>query len=68
MTITFSQSSLDIVLSVLAVFLVWKVFNRKGELPLPPGPQGYPLIGNFLEFPTTQHWVTFAKWGETWGE
>ncbi|CCM03391.1 uncharacterized protein FIBRA_05521 [Fibroporia radiculosa] len=50
------------------VFLSLKSFldeKRRGRLP--PGPRGWPLIGNVLDFPTTQQWKTFAQWGEKWG-
>src|ERR1700712_2166622 len=31
--------------------LLWeKFFKNKGELPLPPKPPGYPLLGNAVEF------------------
>jgi len=33
----------------------------------PPGPTGWPLIGNLLDFPKMKEWLTFAKWGEKWG-
>ena len=39
---------------------------RKGALP--PGPAGWPIIGNALDVPTLHGWKTFAKWGERWGE
>ncbi|KAJ7171662.1 cytochrome P450 [Mycena crocata] len=41
--------------------------TRKKNLPLPPGPNGYPLIGNVLQVPKSHAWKTFAKWGERYG-
>jgi len=35
---------------------------------MPPGPKGWPLIGNLLDLPTTHEWEVFAKWGEKWGD
>ncbi|GAV99374.1 cytochrome p450 [Lentinula edodes] len=35
---------------------------------MPPGPQGWPLIGNLLDLPTAYEWEIFAKWGERWGD
>lgn len=43
--------------------------RRKSErLPYPPGPKGYPMIGSLLEAPTERPWLTYAKWGITYGE
>ena len=41
--------------------------NPKG-LPLPPGPKGYPLIGNFFEAPIITPWLVYEKWCKTYGE
>ncbi|KAK6977026.1 cytochrome P450, partial [Favolaschia claudopus] len=38
---------------------------QKKKFPLPPGPTGYPLIGNVFDMPST--WRTFAEWGEKYG-
>lgn len=38
------------------------------RLPLPPGPKGYPIIGNLLEFPTVKPWLVYDKWFKTYGE
>ena len=34
---------------------------------LPPGPKGWPLIGNLLEVPSAEPWKVYAEWGEKWG-
>ena len=33
---------------------------------LPPGPRGYPIIGNALEF-QQKSWLKFAEWRELYG-
>lgn len=33
---------------------------------LPPGPRGYPIIGNILEF-QQQPWLKFAEWRKLYG-
>ena len=43
--------------------------NLKG-LPLrslPPGPKGYPLIGNLFNFPTVSPWLVYEEWCKTYG-
>lgn len=55
---------------VLSICLVaWYVArrNKRGGLPLPPGPKGLPIIGNLLGMPTSDEWVTFTKWSKDFG-
>ena len=34
---------------------------------LPPGPRGYPIIGNLLEMKAGQ-WLKFSEWHKTYGQ
>ncbi|KAF9064285.1 cytochrome P450 [Rhodocollybia butyracea] len=59
---------IDAVFALVACFLLYKVlFPRKSLYPLPPGPIGWPIVGNALDMPKTHAWRTFASWGEKWG-
>lgn len=52
--------------SLFAVWLVvkrWKVL-KKGQCPLPPGPPGFPLIGNLLDFPRQNAAPSLALMGK----
>ena len=37
-------------------------------LPLPPGPKGYPLIGNLSDFPVNKPWLVYEEWCKTYGK
>ena len=41
--------------------------NPKG-LPLPPGPKGYPLIGNLFDMPASKPWILYDQWFKVYGE
>ncbi|KAK0190089.1 cytochrome P450 [Armillaria mellea] len=36
--------------------------------PFPPGPRGLPLAGNLLDMPSEKEWLTFAEWGDIYGD
>lgn len=37
------------------------------NLPLPPGPKGYPIIGNLLDMPQDKPWIAYNEWSKTYG-
>ena len=41
--------------------------NPQG-LPFPPGPKGYPLLGNLLDMPVNKAWVVYDDWRKTYGK
>ncbi|OBZ76382.1 O-methylsterigmatocystin oxidoreductase [Grifola frondosa] len=64
----FTLNLLDFAVVALVVFMLNRIFVRRRFRPLPPGPKGFPLIGNVLDMPTSHEWKTFAKWGDRWGD
>ncbi|TFK20110.1 cytochrome P450 98A3 [Coprinopsis marcescibilis] len=38
------------------------------NLPLPPGPKRYPLVGNLLQMPQVYPWIVYDKWGKEYGD
>ncbi|KAK0470333.1 cytochrome P450 [Desarmillaria tabescens] len=38
------------------------------SLPLPPGPRGYPFIGNLFDVPTEREWEAWERWGKKYGD
>ncbi|KAJ7591425.1 cytochrome P450 [Mycena floridula] len=43
-------------------------FPRRQNLSLPPGPKGLPFVGNLLDMPSEQEWLTFSAWGDVHGD
>lgn len=47
----------------------WLRRRSKGNPPRPPGPKGYPFIGNILDFPTgVPPWEGFTSMAKQYGE
>jgi len=57
--------------STTVLLLLVRSILRKRRLaalgPLPPGPKGIPILGNALDLPKTQEWLTYEKWGKEHG-
>jgi cytochrome P450 len=53
---------------LLAIFLATR--GRKSIPPgtkLPPGPSGYPVLGNLLSIPPIHSWLQFYSWAQKYG-
>ncbi|KAH8984409.1 cytochrome P450 [Lactarius akahatsu] len=40
------------------------VRRRQNVLPFPPGPEGLPVVGNVLDMPSRNQWLTYCRWGK----
>ncbi|KAH9917465.1 cytochrome P450 [Fomitopsis serialis] len=54
-----------LVLAGLLFGIAVALHRRPGSVP--PGPTGWPFIGNILDLRTPQPWITFAEWSARWG-
>jgi len=58
-------------LAVVAAVVALAVLRRQWtstRLPYPPGPKGYPIIGNLFDFPKNPIWEEFARMAKDHGE
>ncbi|KAI0085092.1 cytochrome P450 [Irpex rosettiformis] len=54
-----------IVLAVSGIAVL--VFRRNRLRPLPPGPPGWPIIGNLFDLQQEYPWITYSNWSKTYG-
>ncbi|KAH6899257.1 cytochrome P450 98A3 [Coprinopsis sp. MPI-PUGE-AT-0042] len=54
---------------IISAYLFQATRTKKSScLPLPPGPKGFPLIGNLLDIPQDKPWKTYSKWAKEYGD
>ncbi|KAF9227082.1 cytochrome P450 [Gyrodon lividus] len=61
------RTFLDVCLAGVALYLTSRLLRKRRSRPLPPGPPGFPLIGNILDLPSHGPWVAFAAMGKKYG-
>lgn len=54
-------------IALMVIALVTYISTRK-KLPLPPGPERWPLLGNISNMPREREWLQFTKWRKTYGK
>jgi hypothetical protein len=64
-----SASSFYVVpVTFLASYVLVTWARKRRALPLPPGPTGYPIIGNVYDIPHHYAWLTYADWAKKYGD
>lgn len=63
----FSPDIIDILALAFVLYLLRRALRNERQGHLPPGPTGWPVIGNILDMPASHEWRTFASWGDKWG-
>ncbi|KAJ7160982.1 cytochrome P450 [Mycena filopes] len=54
-------------IGLAVLFALYVLKKRSLPAPLPPGPKGWPLIGNLFDLPGSHSWETYATWGKKYG-
>ncbi|THU98263.1 cytochrome P450 [Dendrothele bispora CBS 962.96] len=65
------QLSLQLLLAAVPLLLLLqRLVSWSRSLPLPPGPKGFPLIGNIYDLSDLKGhlWVSYTRWAERYGE
>jgi hypothetical protein len=52
-----------LIVSFCAVLFLHIFRRRRHALPFPPGPKGFPIVGNALDMPSRNPWLTYWEWG-----
>ena len=59
---------LQLVFGALVIWLAQRLLSSRRDgsrgVPLPPGPEPKPLIGNALDFPTSRPYEVYVEWGK----
>ncbi|ESK89576.1 cytochrome p450 [Moniliophthora roreri MCA 2997] len=59
-------SMLSYALLSLCIYIVYLSTRRTGRLP--PGPKGYPIVGNTFQLDPNRPWHTFVQWKKEYGD
>jgi hypothetical protein len=55
------------ILALILVLIPLYVLSKRARLPLPPGPKGWPLIGNLFDIPNTNFATIYTDWAQKYG-
>lgn len=56
-----------LVVTAVASYALRILLKRQSRSPLPPGPAGYPVIGNVFGVANHHLWLMYADWSKTYG-
>jgi hypothetical protein len=58
---------LTLIASALSSYAIFAAATRRKGKHLPPGPPGWPIIGNLLDMPSERSWIKFNEWAKRYG-
>lgn len=58
---------LAVVIASIAIVFTRRVIKSKFNSPLPPGPKGWPLVGN-IDLPMEYFWLRYSELGKSYGK
>ncbi|KAA1478712.1 cytochrome P450 [Dentipellis sp. KUC8613] len=65
----YGARGLDFVVTVICLFLAFVVRGSvQRRRAYPPGPPGWPIVGNALQLPSRKHWLKFDEWSKKYGD
>ena len=67
MAIMSAWSALTALLLLVSSYSLY-VKRRRIPYPLPPGPRGWPIVGNALDIPLASMGQVYASWAKRFGE
>jgi hypothetical protein len=56
-----------VILSFLLAFCITHRYQRRRGLRYPPGPPGWPVIGNLLDIPLSSPWLAYTESSKKYG-
>ncbi|KAF8442121.1 cytochrome P450 [Boletus edulis BED1] len=60
-------SVVEVCLFGIGLYIFKRLFYSRRHSPLPPGPAGWPVIGNLFQVPFEKTWEALAALGKTYG-
>ena len=62
------EMSLQLLFSGIMVLLAASIYTSlRSRRHLPPGPRGWPILGNALDMPRQKEWLAFTEWKRSYG-
>ena len=58
---------IDVCLLGAGIYFLKRLLDSRRSSPLPPGPIGWPVIGNLFQISTEKNWEDFAALGRQYG-